>query len=102
MTANRALLVEKVAIRLADARACWYSNPIHIGICVDSAANCECKRTAKTSICAVLDAIAEPSEAVQLAGHNMRSDPVTGLSTSCGVDEIYRAMIAALRKEIEG
>lgn len=57
---------------------------------------------AQMAINAILDAIAEPSEAVQLAGHNMRSDPVTGLSTSCGVDEIYRAMIAALRKEIEG
>jgi len=43
----------------------------------------------------------EPTEAMQLAGHNMRSDPHTGMETGCGIDEIYTAMIAACLKERE-
>jgi hypothetical protein len=44
----------------------------------------------------------EPTEAMQLAGHNKRNDPATGLPTSCGTDEIYTAMIDAALSEGDG
>lgn len=44
---------------------------------------------------AVLEAMRRPTEAMQLAAHNVRNDPATGLPTSCGTDEIYTAMIDA-------
>jgi hypothetical protein len=37
----------------------------------------------------------KPTEAMQLAGHNVRNDPKTGLPTHCGTDEIFTAMIEA-------
>lgn len=44
---------------------------------------------------AVLTEIREPTEAMQVAGHNVRNDPTTGQPTACGTDEIYTAMIDA-------
>jgi hypothetical protein len=54
------------------------------------------------AILVMLTAIREPSETMQLAGHNQRNDPATGLSTNCGTDQIYTSMIDALIREIEG
>ena len=49
---------------------------------------------------AAIAAMREPTEAMQLAGHNVRNDPTTGLPVHCGTDEIYTAMIdAALAPE---
>ena len=50
---------------------------------------------AKAAIAAVLDAIAEPSEAMREIGHN------AFWSVGGGWLSAHRAMIAALRKEIE-
>ena len=52
---------------------------------------------AKTVIAAVLGEIAEPTEAMQNAGAVYRAH--YRLSSSA---EVYRAMIAALKKELEG
>lgn len=48
---------------------------------------------------AALAAMREPTEAMLAAGHDQRSDPKTGLSTLCGIDEIYTAMIDAALKD---
>jgi hypothetical protein len=47
----------------------------------------------------LIAAMRVPTEAMQLAGHNKRNDPATGLPTSCGTDEIYTAMIDAALSE---
>lgn len=44
-------------------------------------------------------AMREPTEAMQIAGHNVRNDPATGMQTHCGTDEIYTAMIDAALAE---
>lgn len=48
---------------------------------------------------AALAAIRVPTEAMIVAGHNVRNDPVTDMQTDCGTDEIYTAMIDAALSE---
>ena len=48
---------------------------------------------------AAIAAMRVPSEAMQMAGHNRRTHPATGLPTHCGTDEIYTAMIDAALRE---
>jgi hypothetical protein len=48
---------------------------------------------------AAIEAIRTPSEAMQLTGHNVRSDPTTGMPTGCGTDQIWTAMIDTLLAE---
>jgi len=51
------------------------------------------REMAKAVALAAIRAAREPTEAMQIAGHNVRNDPQTGLPTVCGTDEIYTAMI---------
>jgi len=50
---------------------------------------------AKALARAAIATMREPTEAMQVAGHNIRNHPETGLQTFCGVDEIYTVMIEA-------
>lgn len=47
----------------------------------------------------ILASMRVPSENMRIAGHNVRSDPETGMPTHAGVDEIWTAMIDAMLAE---
>jgi len=55
----------------------------------------DCWEVYRREAIAAIAAMRQPTEAMQLSGHNRRIDQETGLTTLCGTDEIYTAMIDA-------
>jgi hypothetical protein len=58
-----------------------------------------CEGEARAAILAVLDAIAEPSDAMRISGRRVLASQDQLTDEECAASA-YRAMIAALRKEI--
>ncbi len=108
-------VVEEVARAIAanECASDWFD------VCCENQANCHCRINARASISALLDAIAEPSEA-QLAAANAlpitkqvdgfiamtamryggRGDMGIPGAPDTPIQQWYRAMIAALRHSV--
>lgn len=86
-------IVDRLARILSKECLDGCENEGYIDPCVTKL--CNCRRVARAQI----EAIREPTEAMQLAGHNKQNDPMTGFPTHCGIDEIYTAMIDATLRD---
>ena len=78
---------------------CWSDKP---GGCNSNIDDCPCRIIAGTIVRATLDAIAEPSDAMFSAvGCEPNTSNLICRDEWCDVADVWRSMIAALRKEIE-
>ncbi len=91
-------LVVKAARDVARIEHMWPHDDLgpYESCLAETIIDCPCKQMAKAAIRAALDAIAEPSEAMCLAARDRPDALADNL-----YEGIYRAMIAALRKEID-
>ena len=99
-------LVETVAAKFAEFLECAAARDLKAPLCMDDGM-CSCRRDSAFIVSALFDAIAEPSDAMTQAACDVTigPDPCNrfGATYANGAEatDIWRAMIAELRKEIE-
>ena len=94
-------LVETVAAKYAEFLECAAARDLKATLCMDDGM-CSCRRDVAFIANAVLDAIAEPNEVMfNAVGCEPNTSNLICRDEWCDVADVWRSMIAALRKEIE-